>query len=334
MNEQPALPAPAPPTPRPTRPFRQAVLNGLAVILPPLLTVVIFLWVWGTLNDYVLTYIETGARNVLVYFLEDIRSPEDLQPPADQPPYPDKAAIDGKPYRRVGENQYVPLYVYEEVAKWEEPPNSARPLYHEYVRLEYLKPQIVVPVFLCVFILLMYALGKLLGGGVGRFFWDLFERGILRLPMVRSVYSSVKQVTEFMLSKHELEVTRVVAVEYPRRGIWSLGFVMGDGMYEIAAIAGEPVLSVLLPTSPMPMTGYVVLFRRSEVLDLDLSIEEALQYLVSCGVVVAPQQLLTPENLAKLRARASAAFDEENAGPVITAAPAKAVSSAVERRGG
>jgi hypothetical protein len=75
-----------------------------------------------------------------------------------------------------------------------------------------------------------------------------------------------------------------------------------------------------------------VLFRRSEVLDIDLSVEDALQYLVSCGVVVAPQQLLTPENLAKLRARASAAFDDEAAGATITVAPAKATTAA-ERRG-
>jgi uncharacterized membrane protein len=292
----------------------------LGVILPPLLTVVIFLWVWGTLNSYVLTYVETAAGNVLVFFLADIRD----ELPADP--------VEASKFIQVGE-RYVPRYVYDEVAEWKEPPRSARPLYHEYVRLKYLKPQIVVPVFLCVFILLMYVLGKLLAGGIGRFFWDLFERGILRLPMVRSVYSSVKQVTEFMLAKHELEFNRVVAVEYPRRGIWSLGFVMGDGMYEIAAVAGEPVLSVLLPTSPMPITGYVVLFRRSEVLDIDLSVEDALQYLVSCGVVVAPQQLLTPENLAKLRAKASAAFDDEGAGTTITVAPAKAAASAADRRG-
>jgi uncharacterized membrane protein len=118
---------------------------------------------------------------------------------------------------------------------------------------------------------------------------------------VRNIYSSVKQVTDFMLSKSELSFSRVVAVEYPRVGLWSIGFVMGEGLIDVASAAGEPVLSVLLPTSPMPMTGYVVMFRKSEVLDLKLTIEEALEFIVSCGVVVAPHQWQSPENLARLR---------------------------------
>jgi uncharacterized membrane protein len=163
---------------------------------------------------------------------------------------------------------------------------------------------VVVPVFLCVFILLMYLLGKLMAAGVGNFVWGRFEGGVRRLPLVRNVYSSVKQVTDFMLSKSELSFSRVVACEYPRVGIWSVGFVMGEGLADVTSAAGEPVISVLMPTSPMPMTGYVMMFRRSEVMDLKLTIEEALEYIVSCGVVVAPHQLQAAENLARLRGSA------------------------------
>jgi uncharacterized membrane protein len=118
-----------------------------------------------------------------------------------------------------------------------------------------------------------------------------FERGIHRLPLVRNVYSSVKQVSDFLFTEPEIEYTRVVAVEYPRKGIWSLGLVTGESMLDIRAAANEPILSVLMPTSPMPVTGFTVTIRKSETVDLNITIEQAFQFIVSCGVVVPPQQL-------------------------------------------
>ena len=77
----------------------------------------------------------------------------------------------------------------------------------------------------------------------------------------------------------------MVVVEYPRKGIWSIGFVTGNGIAEIANIAGEPMLAVLMPTSPMPMTGFTIQVPRSQAVDLELTIDEAIQFIVSCGVV-------------------------------------------------
>ncbi|MFW6125214.1 MAG: DUF502 domain-containing protein, partial [Pirellulales bacterium] len=142
------------------------------------------------------------------------------------------------------------------------------------------------------FILLLYLLGKFMAAGIGRFFWNLFEQGIHRLPLVRNVYSSVKQVSDFLFSETNIEYTRVVAVEYPRKGIWSLGFVTGESLADIRGAANEAVLSVLVCTSPMPMTGFTVAVRRSETVDLNITIDQAFQYIVSCGVVVPPQQVL------------------------------------------
>ncbi|NIO38894.1 MAG: DUF502 domain-containing protein, partial [Burkholderiales bacterium] len=68
------------------------------------------------------------------------------------------------------------------------------------------------------------------------------------LPVIRNVYSSVKQVTDFAFNESEIRFTRVVAVEYPRRGIWSLGFLTGESMIDIKSAAGEPVVTVLMPT--------------------------------------------------------------------------------------
>ena len=99
------------------------------------------------------------------------------------------------------------------------------------------------------------------------------------------------------MTEREVEYSRVVAIEYPRRGIWSLGLVTGDSMLDITNAAGEPMVSVLVPSSPMPVTGYTMNVPRSEVTDLNITVDQAFQFCISCGVLVPPQQKVTPELL-------------------------------------
>ena len=145
--------------------------------------------------------------------------------------------------------------------------------------------------FIVVFVALMYVLGTLFAAGLGSAFWNWIEHGVGRLPVVRAIYNSTKQVTNYVFSERELEFTRVVAVEYPCRGIWSLAFVTNEGMIDVQNAAGEPLLTILLPTSPVPVSGYTMLVPKSEVLDVDMTVEQAVEYIVSCGVVLPPQQL-------------------------------------------
>ena len=147
-------------------------------------------------------------------------------------------------------------------------------------------------------IILLYFIGRLMTARLGGWFVTKFETVFLaRLPLISNVYSSVKQVTDFVFSERTVEYNRVVAIEYPRRGIWSIGFVTGESMLEITAAAGEPLVSVLVPTSPMPVTGYTMSVPRSDVMDLDITIDQAFQFTVSCGVLVPEQQHVTPELL-------------------------------------
>jgi uncharacterized membrane protein len=113
---------------------------------------------------------------------------------------------------------------------------------------------------------------------------------VARVPVVRNVYSAVKQVTEFLVRERAVEFRRVVAVEYPRRGVWAIAFVTGEGLPDVGAAANEPVLSLLIPTSPMPATGLTAMVRKSDVIDLNITLDQAIQYIVSCGVVVPPHQ--------------------------------------------
>ena len=98
---------------------------------------------------------------------------------------------------------------------------------------------------------------------------------------------------------------KVVAVEYPRRGIWSLGFVTGESMLDIRSAANEPVVSVLIPTSPMPATGFTMTVLKSETIDMNITVDQALQFIVSCGVVVPPHQQIRPEAIARQAAQES-----------------------------
>jgi uncharacterized membrane protein len=282
--------------------FRRAVLRGLAVVLPPLLTIVVLIWAWNTIESYVLRPIETVIRSGIVLYIENTGGTLAEVPP-DATPIGERR-LDGFTYQGT---RYVPdpatgrrfipenvVRIVNEKAEYFGPdaakPASANAYWHRYVQAEWMPRWFVVPVFLIVFLTVVYFLGRLFTLGMGRWFVRGFDAAILRIPIVSKVYGGVKQVTDFAFSEREIEFNRVVAIQYPREGIWSLGFVTGNSMREIAEISGEPMLSVLMPTSPMPMTGFTVTIRRSEAIDLDLTVDEAIQFVVSCGVVVPPQQ--------------------------------------------
>ena len=272
-------------------PFRRAVLGGLGILLPPLLTIVIFVWVGNTVARYVLDPLESVVRWTLVRSTADIRTGLTLE--SESPPV---AKVGDSIYRRTGDRKFVPLSVYQTVEREFGPadmPPTAAKVYNAYIDLRYLQHYVVIPIFLCIFVLFLYSLGKFMAAGFGRFFWTRIEQIIHRLPLIRNVYSSVKQVTDYLFSGQSVEYTRVVAVEYPRKGMWSLAFVTGESMLDIRSAANEPVLALLIPTSPMPFTGFTTIAKKSECLDLNLTIDQALQYIISCGVVVPPHQLIT-----------------------------------------
>jgi len=284
------------------RPFRQAVLRGLGVVLPPLLTVVIFLWVAGTIQQYALEPVTIGARNVMALYwsrqdAEKLADPAVQKQIADSPggEPPSLTLPTGERYDRSPGGLYLPRDVLQAVTV-DDPAGvvlsgNPRAVYQRYAELKYLTPQRVVPIFLCVFVLLLYLLGKFLAAGIGRVLWNVLERGVYRLPLVRNVYDSVKQVTDFMFDDREIEYTRVVAVEYPRKGIWSIGFVTGESLADIRSATGEPMLSMMIPSSPMSVTGYTITVPKSETIDLNLTMDQALQFVISCGVVVPAHQV-------------------------------------------
>lgn len=147
---------------------------------------------------------------------------------------------------------------------------------------------------LLVAIVLFYFAGVLMSNIVGRRLKDKGESLVDRVPLIRRVYPAVKQVTDFFFGDSETNVkfNRVVAVEYPRKGLWSVGLVTGDTMRDIQLRMGVECLTVFIPSSPTPFTGYVITVPVSDTIDLNLTIEDALKFAVSGGVLIPPSQTI------------------------------------------
>ncbi|MFG0333879.1 MAG: DUF502 domain-containing protein [Maioricimonas sp. JB049] len=202
----------------------------------------------------------------------------------------------------------VPYRHFVVVARLSRPgsmPSSATGLYMEYAADRYFGSVFhLSAVAVILIIVALYFLGRFVNVRIGGWLVGKFESELLgRLPVVRNVYGSVKQVTDFLFSENQVEYRRVVAIEYPRRGIWSIGLVTGESMLDVATAVGEPCVSILIPSSPMPMTGYTMNVPRSEVLDLNLTVDQAMQFCISCGVLVPPHERVTPQLLQEHLAR-------------------------------
>lgn len=142
---------------------------------------------------------------------------------------------------------------------------------------------------------LIYFVGRVLGSFIGRRIYVRLEQFLQRVPVFRQVYPHVKQVTDFLVggsSSDKLRFSKVVAVEYPRKGIWSVGLVTGDTMRNIQERADTECITVFVPSSPTPFTGYVITIPLADTIELDITIEAALKFTISGGVIVPPSQVI------------------------------------------
>ena len=125
----------------------------------------------------------------------------------------------------------------------------------------------------------------------GRRLYRAVDRLLSKVPVLRMIYPHVKQLTDFVFSDDKVSTfRRVVMIEYPRRGVWSLGFVTGPSLAAARHGTGEDLMSVFVPSSPTPFTGYVVAVPRAEAIDIPISVDEALRFTISGGVLVPPSQ--------------------------------------------
>jgi len=212
--------------------------RGLAVLLPTILTIGIFVWGYQFIQNKISIHINRGLVHLILYFQSDSGiSKETLT----------EILVDGT-------GSVVGF--------------------------------LIALIAVCV-------VGALLASVVGRTLWRMVEKFIMNTPVLSKVYPYIKQVTDFLFAQEEkgkIPFSRVVAVEYPRKGIWSLGLVTGSGLTKVVDNVRKEFLTVLIPTSPTPFTGFVIMVPKKQTMDMDMTIEEA-------GGVITPDQ---KQNMAAL----------------------------------
>ncbi|MEX8191929.1 DUF502 domain-containing protein [Comamonas guangdongensis] len=137
-------------------------------------------------------------------------------------------------------------------------------------------------------LLILLLVGGVASNFIGRKLVDWGDALVRRIPVVRSIYSSVKQVSDTVFSESGNAFRTAVLVQWPREGVWTVAFVTGHPGGEVAALLRDEYLSVFVPTTPNPTGGYFVMVRKSECIELEMSVDAALKYIVSMGVVVPP----------------------------------------------
>lgn len=147
-----------------------------------------------------------------------------------------------------------------------------------------------------IVVILIFIVGVFLASFLGRRMWRLGERLVDKVPVVKAVYSSAKQVTDFVFGsdKGGYGYSKVVAVQYPTEGLWSVGFLTGGGIEPVKTKEKRRLVTVFVPCSPTPMSGFTIILPEEKTIPLDMTFEEAMRFVISCGVVT-PEKLMTEE---------------------------------------
>jgi uncharacterized membrane protein len=162
---------------------------------------------------------------------------------------------------------------------------------------------------LLVTIAFLTLVGFLAAGLAGRTLVRLGERLLSRMPVVRSVYGTLKQIFETVLAQSSRSFREVVLVEYPRRGIGAIAFVTGSSRDEASSPAEKELVHVFLPTTPNPTSGFLLFVPREDLVHLDMTVEEGMKLVISGGIVGPRVEFETLATLAP-RAKADAMEDQ------------------------
>ncbi|MES2770965.1 MAG: DUF502 domain-containing protein [Pseudomonadota bacterium] len=136
--------------------------------------------------------------------------------------------------------------------------------------------------------------GLLCANFIGQWFLRYWEGLLARIPVVNSVYNSVKQVSDTLFSSSGQAFRKALLIEYPRRGLWTIAFLTGQPSGEVARHLDGDFVSVYVPTTPNPTSGFFLILPKTDVTELDISVDEALKYIISMGVVAPSARLKTP----------------------------------------
>ncbi len=134
-------------------------------------------------------------------------------------------------------------------------------------------------------ITILIIIGMFTTGYIGKLFVRLGEYIVSKMPFISSVYSLLKQVFETFFSNKKQSFNQVVLLEYPRKGLWVIGFVSAKTTGEVAENFDTEMLNVFIPTTPNPTSGFLIFVPQNDAIKLDMSVEDGLKFVISCGIV-------------------------------------------------
>ncbi len=263
---------------QPSHSSRKFFLRGLAVLLPSILTLWLLVQAYRFIDSSIAAPINEGIRWAVVQIDRQQRILPERFDPTPSEVFAEIAATAATRHP-LDEAQATQLLREREFASW------WRSTW--YLNL----------VGLLVAVVAVWLAGRLVGGFLGRQIHRRLEGLLTSVPLVKHIYPHVKQVVDFLISDDKpIKFNRVVAIEYPRKGIWSVGLVTGEGMKSIRSASGDAI-TVFVPSSPTPFTGYTITVPKTEAVELDLSIDEALRFVVTAGVLAPTRETAAIVNL-------------------------------------
>lgn len=249
------------------RNFKTYFFRGMAALLPTVLTVWLFIQFYQFVQTHVSSHINRGMVRIMVFAY---------------PYYPHVSDDDVAAYVKNKNPELIAAP--DELAKRVRDPEVLRHVRIAAAEEFWVYGHGQVAGFLIAFVAVVF-FGAFMASFVGKAIWRMFERTLTSAPIIRKIYPYIKQVTDFFLARQKLAFSRVVAIEYPRKGTWSVAMVTGKGLKKIVQKSDKEYLTVFVPTSPTPFTGYVIMLEKDGVIDLNMTIEEALRFTISGGVI-------------------------------------------------
>ncbi len=158
------------------------------------------------------------------------------------------------------------------------------PLFRIFPFLKDLPQEILTILGFILFLIIIFLIGGLTSGYLGKWLVGFIEELILRLPIIREIYNSARQLTTAVFVDRK-SLKKVVAVEYPRKGIFALGFIMNEEKI-LSSDGQKEFFLIYLPTTPNPTSGWLILIPKEEVKELNLTIDEGLKLIISGGIVI------------------------------------------------
>ena len=141
---------------------------------------------------------------------------------------------------------------------------------------------------LVILVFSLITIGALAAGFMGRLWTRFSERMLTRMPVIRNIYSAVKQILETVLADHSKAFREAVMVEYPRRGIWAIAFITGRTEGEIQNLTEEECINIFIPTTPNPTSGFLLFVPKKDLIPLSMKVDEAIKMVISGGIITPP----------------------------------------------